>query len=165
MSETDLDAAYALRLRALEQAPDAFLVTLAEERERGSEGFAEILRRSDDDHVMLGAFDADELVGSVGLFRSDRIKIRHRALLWGMYVRPAHRGGGVGGKLVDRAIEHARSLGLESIHLSIEVGNESARQLYESRGFEVWGVEPHAMAIDGRYLDEAHMRLALTASK
>lgn len=158
----DLDAAYALRLHALQHAPGAFLVTLAEERERGSDGFAEILERNDDDHVILGAFDGLELVGSVGVFRSDRTKIRHRALVWGMYVLPEKRHGGVGGLLVDRAIEHARTLGLESLHLSIENGNEHARRLYVSRGFEVWGVEPRAMLADGEYLDEAHMRLALS---
>lgn len=164
LRKDDLEAAYALRLHALEHAPNAFLVTLAEERERGSDGFAEILERRDEDHVILGAFEEEALVGSVGVFRSDRTKIRHRALVWGMYVLPDTRGSGVGGRLIDRAIEHARSLGLESLHLSIENGNEAARRLYESRGFEAWGIEPRAMRADGEYVDEAHMRLALQTS-
>lgn len=160
LTPEDLEEAYALRLHALQHAPNAFLVTLAEERERGSDGFAEILERRDDDHVILGAFD-EALIGSVGVFRSDRTKIRHRALIWGMYVLPDHQGKGVGSALMDRAIDHARALGLESLHLSIESGNEPARRLYMSCGFEVWGVEPHAMYVDDRYLDEAHLRLKL----
>ena len=52
---------------------------------------------------------------------------------------------------------------MESVHLSIEHGNVAARRLYESRGFEMWGVEPQAMKSDGEYLDEAHLRLVLAS--
>lgn len=53
-------------------------------------------------------------------------------------VRPEHRARGVGGMLLDRAIEHARAAGFEALALTVEVDNP-AHAMYERRGFEVVG--------------------------
>jgi len=51
-------------------------------------------------------------------------------------VLPIHRGQGLGGELLNRAIERARADGFESISLSVEADNP-ARRMYERRGFEL----------------------------
>jgi ribosomal protein S18 acetylase RimI-like enzyme len=51
-------------------------------------------------------------------------------------VRPIHRARGLGGELLDRAIERARAAGFEAISLSVESDNP-ARGMYERRGFEL----------------------------
>jgi GNAT superfamily N-acetyltransferase len=49
-------------------------------------------------------------------------------------VLPIHRAQGLGGELLDRALERARVGGVESIGLSVESDNP-ARAMYERRGF------------------------------
>jgi ribosomal protein S18 acetylase RimI-like enzyme len=53
-------------------------------------------------------------------------------------VMPAHRAHGIGGELLDRAIEHARAAGYTAIDLVVELANP-ARGMYERRGFEPLG--------------------------
>jgi ribosomal protein S18 acetylase RimI-like enzyme len=50
-------------------------------------------------------------------------------------VVPQHRAQGVGGRLLDRGIEHARAAGFGAIDLVVERENP-ARAMYERRGFE-----------------------------
>ena len=59
------------------------------------------------------AFDADEVIGCVGVRRlEDRI-----AELKRLYVRPAGRGSGAGRGLTVAAVDAARSMGYEKIRL------------------------------------------------
>lgn len=51
-------------------------------------------------------------------------------------VLPEHRARGVGGELLDRAIEQAAAAGFAALGLTVEVDNP-ARGMYERRGFEV----------------------------
>lgn len=58
-------------------------------------------------------------------------------------VMPAHRAHGVGGELLDRGIEHARTAGYPALDLIVELENP-ARGMYERRGFEPLGGAPDA---------------------
>lgn len=49
----------------------------------------------------------------------------------------SHQGKGVGAKLMDKAIEHARSTGYESLYLWTFQGLLHARKLYEKNGFKL----------------------------
>ena len=50
-------------------------------------------------------------------------------------VRPALRGRGIGGKLLDAALAEVNSRGAEQIYLEVRESNEAARKLYAARGF------------------------------
>ena len=52
---------------------------------------AEVAARLERDFV-AGVFDGDTLVGIAGLARYGGVKINHKALLWGMYLRAEFRG-------------------------------------------------------------------------
>ncbi len=52
-----------------------------------------------------------------------------------LYVAPEHRGQGIGGALLDRAIELARQLGADHFELTTGETDTEARALYESRSF------------------------------
>lgn len=160
----DAESFFANRLRALALSPSAFLSTLEEERTQGAGRFLETLASESPDRVIFGGFDEGALIGTVGIYRETREKIRHKAMLWGMFVEPEYRSKGVGGRLVDLAIRHAREqLNVTGIYLSLESGNHSARRLYESRGFRVWGQEPQAMYDGKNFFDEDHMVLDLSS--
>lgn len=52
-----------------------------------------------------------------------------------LYVRPAHRGGGIGPLLVAEAVAAARTLGYEDIWLDTLASMSAAHRLYLSLGF------------------------------
>ena len=110
------------------------------------------------DWALLGAFEG-RLVGAVGLMRQRSVKVSHKALIWGMYVTPTHRGRGWGpGSFAPRS--SARTLpGVTWVHLGVT--STGARRLYERAGFRAWGAEPDALRHDGEAVVEHHMALRL----
>lgn len=121
-----------LRLNALEDAPDAFGTTLAEDRARPLGDWR--VRLEDESHVTFVARMEDADVGlATGSFYEG---LARTAGLFGMWVAPSARGCGVGGALVDAVIAWARSQGYERILLDVGDDNPAAIRLYESRGFQ-----------------------------
>ena len=72
-----------IRLEGLRRNPEAFAATFEDEREKPLDWFKERITQS----RIFGAFIVQELVGVVGLRAHDDAKQRHKAMLWGMYVR------------------------------------------------------------------------------
>jgi len=157
----DAEAFRAVRLRALREETRAFLSSHDEEAARTLEEVVAWLTPRDGSFV-LGGFVDGALVGLVGFVRKRHPKERHNGLVWGMYVDPDQRGIGLGRALLLASLGRARALdGLETVHLAVGETNAPARGLYESLGFEVWGVEPDAFRVGGESVTEAHMRLEL----
>ncbi len=52
-----------------------------------------------------------------------------------LYVRPEHRGAGIGEALLAAALEHARSRGADYMHLGTTEDDVAARHLYDKLGF------------------------------
>jgi RimJ/RimL family protein N-acetyltransferase len=118
-------------------------------------------RLADAEAAVFGAF-APELVGAVGVSRRTPRKVAHKAGVWGMFVRPAFRGTGIGRLLMQAAIAHARAMpGIVQVMLSVSETSPAARHLYESLGFRLWGTEPRSLRHDGRTADEHHLALRL----
>jgi RimJ/RimL family protein N-acetyltransferase len=156
----DLMAYMKSRLFALKESPSAFLVTWEEEAQRGTAHFEATLSHEGADRAIFAAIVDDEVVGTVGVFQENRVKTRHKAVIWGMYVSPKYRRQGLGGKLVDMAVSFARDeIKAGAVFLSVETANESAKKLYRSKGFQHWGTEPRAFMVEGKYLSDDHMAL------
>lgn len=141
-----------IRLEALELVPEAFGSTFARESARPLTWFATRL----DDAAVFGAFAAGDLAGTAGFFARQGDKEAHKGALWGMYVRPGARGTGLGRRLVEAVVEHARRR-VELLQLTVVSGNEPARRLYAKLGFVEYGIEKNALKQDGRYWDEILM--------
>lgn len=148
----------ALMLYAYRAAADAFTST-AEEREKEPEAWwASRLADPAALSVAFGAFDGDELVGTVAINFNERPKTRHKALLVGMFVRESARGRGAGKALVEAAIGAARQRpGTRVVTLTATEGNDPAIRLYESCGFQVFGIEPMAVATSSGFKGKVHM--------
>lgn len=162
LEPSDLELFHSFRLRGLRENPEAFGSTFEEESVTPAEA-----RRSrfycTDENFVLGAFGEDgRLNGVAGFYRAAPLKLRHKGFVWGMYVSPESRGGGVGRALLSSVIERGKSLlGLEQICLDVVTVNEAARALYLSQGFQIYALEREAMKQGGEYYDVEHMVLRL----
>lgn len=151
-----------LRLQALQDSPVGFGSTYEETLVWGYESYVKRLQ-NDDGSIWLGAFEHDDtLIGMLGVIHEKGLKSQHKGYIISMYVMPEARGKGVGKALLNEAIAEARNDGgFDQLQLAVVTTNHSARQLYRSLGFEVYGIEPRALKKDGQYWDEELMILRL----
>jgi len=162
LMDVDAEAFKALRLKAIQDAPTAIWPTHDEESERTLEETRNRIRATDH-QVVFGAFAGQELIGIAGLRREPLAQVAHKAVLWGVFVDPAHRRGGIAGRLLDAAIAHARAARVLQIQLCVNAENPRAQALYRNAGFEAFGIERRAMRVGARFYDEDHMALRLDA--
>jgi RimJ/RimL family protein N-acetyltransferase len=157
----DAEVYAALRRAALLDAPLAFASSPEDDSACSVEAVRERLKHGAPNSVIVGAFDP-ELIGTVGLYRDHHIKMAHKIHIWGMYVAPTHRRRGIALKLLNAAIEHARSLpGVDMVRLSVSSTSHIAQRLYERVGFRIWGTEPDSLRHNGQSATEYHMLLQL----
>ena len=160
----DATALVALRREALEAEPLAFGASVGDDHALMLDSVRIFL----DDHAeqsVFGQFDGADLVGMVGLVRASKVKQRHKATIWGMYVAPRARNKGIGRALLDAAIQHAREWGVDQAHLSVTDTAPAAGRLYERAGFRRWGQEPRSLHWKGRFVDEYHLVLDLRETR
>jgi ribosomal protein S18 acetylase RimI-like enzyme len=141
-----------IRLEALKRDPDAFSSTFERENAMPLKWFEERIVNGN----VFGAFAGGALVGVAGYWRQEGAKVRHKAGLWGMYVRPAARGSGLVERLVEAVAGHAFGR-VELLLLSVASDNEAAIRLYRKTGFSEYGREMKALKDGERYFDEILM--------
>jgi ribosomal protein S18 acetylase RimI-like enzyme len=163
LTEADATEAYELRLRALQESPEAFGSTYAETVRRGVDSFRLRLSQPYMETFTLGAYSSDTLVGMVAFFRDTGVKDRHKGYIVSMYVEPESRGQGIGRALVAEVIVQARQIpDVVQLQLAVVTSNVAARHLYLSLGFVVYGLEPRALKLgEDQYCDEELMVLRL----
>jgi len=160
LNQSDLEAFWRLRLRALQEEPESFEAAYEESVNLPESEIARRLQSSDDSFI-FGAF-TPELIGMVGFYRRNGIKIQHKGLIWGMYVAKESRRLGLGKALMKAIIAQASKIsGLEQIHLAVSTHNTSAHNLYVSLGFSAYGLETHAKKLGDIYTDQHMMVLKL----
>jgi GNAT superfamily N-acetyltransferase len=118
-----------VRLRALADAPDAFLETLQEASAFPEARWQARARPSE----TQAAFVHEGGGGMVSCFISDDPAT---VFLVAMWVAPELRGTSVARDLVERVVEWARARGAARVCLSVEPGNDRAAGLYEKCGFQ-----------------------------
>jgi GNAT superfamily N-acetyltransferase len=125
LTEDDWDQYRSIRLAALEESPEAFVATRAEE-EAYDENFWRVrMKRS---RRLLDGRPVG--VASVGDVSSETPQV---AQLFGLWVRPSSRGTGVATKLVNEGAAQARQLG--KTHLTYWVGTDNGRAVAFASGF------------------------------
>lgn len=116
------------------------------------------------DSFTLGAYLESELAGIVSFARDgkDREKLRHKGLLFRMYVSSDFRGKGIGKQLIEALIQRVSKINdIEQINLTVIANNENAKKMYEKFGFETFGSEKNAIKWKGNYFAEDQMVLQL----
>lgn len=157
LTRPDAAAFQSLRLEGLRESPAAFSSSHEEESNRPIDFVAARLAESPLGAV-FGVFDGDRLVGVTGVRREEHAKLAHKAYLWGVYITPAYRRRGLGRGLLSAALEHAFGrLDVRQVNLGVGDTNRAAIGLYESLGFQTFGLERAFLCVDGVLYDERHM--------
>ncbi|MEM6991618.1 MAG: GNAT family N-acetyltransferase [Myxococcota bacterium] len=122
-----------IRLRALQEAPDAFCSTYAETSQRPLASWVQQL-------ADLPTFVAVQGARDVGMVRTAPIEAApgvHGVI--SMWVAPETRGRGIGAQLIEAVVAWGRAERVTELRLEVADDNVSAIGLYERMGFSRTG--------------------------
>jgi RimJ/RimL family protein N-acetyltransferase len=114
----------------------------------------------DKDWPLFYAVEGSEVVGWCDIFPASNPRLAHRGFL-GMGIKKSHRAQGLGTKLINAALEHAKKIGLAKVELSVYTTNHPAIRLYEKIGFERSGYITDYRRVDGVSFDALQMEIFL----
>lgn len=109
-------------------------------------------------HIVAGnlpqatAFVDGKVVGFCDILPIASVGFTHVGRL-GMGIRSEWRRQGIGGRLLQTCLSHAKETGLEKVELEVFSDNLGAVQLYQSFGFSREGVKLRGRKFEGRYQD------------
>ena len=153
LSPVDWPVLKAVRLRALQDSPHAFMSCYDNELRLGDWEW----RRMFDASTWIVARGADDVVGLArSLSDPARPWTRHVESIW---VAPTHRRRGVFRALLYALAEIERPRGVTDLLLWVLEDNDDARRAYETLGFEPTGERQFLMVL-GQF--ELRLRLDIT---
>ncbi len=153
---------WSLRLEALQTEPFAFGKAAEEHESTTVEQTVSRIRDLPRGSFLIGAFEDAVLVGIATFIRETGLKEQHKGHIYGVYVTESYRRKGIGASMIYALLKKVKEdASLEQVLLAVATCQEAACQLYRKLGFEIYGIEPRALKIDSRYIDEAHMILRI----
>lgn len=153
LTSDDAEAYRRLRLQAVETRPSDYQTT----PKSATTLPWELQISASQLYKVFGVFDGDGLQGILGFRQLSNPKVRHKGIVWGMYLREEARGTGMAEALMERVLAYAAER-VDQVMLSVLATNERAQAFFRKMGFERYGMEPHAMKIEGVYYDEVYMQ-------
>jgi len=155
------DAAQRIAFLRCVNAETPFMARSAQDSPADVELVADLLDEQLEDGLSLeiAAFIGDEMIASGGISPVSRAypRKRHRAV-FGICVRKAWWGQGLGKAIADTLCAEAAQMGYSHIELTVVSDNLRARALYERCGFVQIGCMPGALKYeDGESRDEIWM--------
>jgi ribosomal protein S18 acetylase RimI-like enzyme len=149
----------AIRLRALQDSPDAFATTFAEQQTRSDESWSGRLAAaamSGSDHPLVAQCDGNP----VGLAWAKADAADPSVVeIFQVWVAPGARGKGIAAGLLRESVHWARTRGARAVTLDVTQGDTPAVRLYLREGFRDVG-EPFPFRRGSALLSQA-MRLDL----
>ena len=151
----------AVRLEALKQFPENYASAYEVECEWKLSAFEERLR----DYVNVGAYvpmiddrssNCRQLVGIATLVPQTPARMKHKADITSVYVKPEYQGKGIA-KAMFMWLEEEAAKKFDQLHLSVVAKNNDACRLYEWLGYKAYGLEPRAAKYNGQYFDDVFM--------
>lgn len=147
-----------LRLKGLREEVTSFTECYEDALELPLTAYVEQL--IDPHRIIFGVFEAGNLIAITTLLTTAKKKRAHLAEIVEVYVHSEYREQGVSKSIIASAIMRAKELKCEQIHLTVNVANTYAKNLYTSFGFEIIGMEKEILKIsEENYIDEYRMAL------
>lgn len=126
-----------LRMRAVEESPDAFRSTLGQESAEADGWWIDLIQKTADHphDILLVAEEEGDAVGMLfgRLNEGDLLDVGS------MWVEPENRRQGIGRRLLAYAVEWGVRAGAKRAELWVTKENTAARALYEQAGFSPTG--------------------------
>jgi RimJ/RimL family protein N-acetyltransferase len=130
--------------------PGERMTTIEQERERLT-----ALLASDNSMVFL-ALNEDKPIGFLwangGMYRRN-----HHNVHIVIGIREAYTKQGIGKQLFRTCEAWARERGLHRLELTVMTHNHVGIALYQKMGFQIEGTAPHALQVDGEFVDLHYM--------
>lgn len=137
-----------LRLEALRSDPPAFGSSYDEE-----ELLAEVKWKRRMENVLF-ALSEGKPVGMIVYVFGERLRTRHVANIYGVYVTAGHRGEGVGTRLLERALRLIqKNKEIVKVKLAVNPEQLAAVKMYGRAGFVIAGRMRKEVKIGRRYYD------------
>lgn len=152
LNDDDVSGYRYIRLEMLKNHPEAYADSYNNTRKKNDDFFLYRINNG----AIFAAFDNNEIIATTGFFMQPHDNAKHKAMIWGVYVKPEYRGQGLSYDLLVEAIKNLPDTA-KLVQLCVVEGNEAAQSTYEKAGFKIWGIEERAICVDGRYYDEKHM--------
>ena len=141
-----------LRLEALQNDPLAFGSSYEEEKNLTQDEWKRRIKNS------LFAVSNDKPIGMIVYIINDKIKTRHVADIFGIYVKKEYRGQDIGTKLIESALKIIQKNGAVSkIKLTVNPEQKAAVKLYEKCGFQLAGRLKKELKVEDKFYDEIIM--------
>jgi ribosomal protein S18 acetylase RimI-like enzyme len=141
-----------LRLEALRNDPSAFSSSSEEEAVLTDEEWRRRIQNA------LFAVSDGALVGMIVCVLNDRLKTKHVADIFGVYVRADRRGEGVGTRLLEHVLSRIRrNKRVVKVRLAVNPEQRTAVRLYEKAGFVVAGRAKKELKVGRRFYDMLFM--------
>ena len=145
-----------LRLQALKTDPTAFGSSYEEEENFTKEEWQMRMKNA------LFAMSDDSPVGTITYLFDGRLKTKHIARIFAVYVDPKRRGQGIGNKLLETALRLIQeNKGIVKVQLMVNLEQVAAVELYKAMGFAVVGQMKKEIQVDGQFYDELIMEKML----
>ncbi len=86
-----------------------------------------------------GVFDGENLIGVSGLWFCTRHYTGKSVELDHVYIKPEHRGNGLGKQFMGWIDNYVKERGCNSMELNTYVQNYPSHKFYYNEGYEIWG--------------------------
>jgi ribosomal protein S18 acetylase RimI-like enzyme len=127
-----------IRLEALQKEPQAFGDDYENLKNKKENYWRKQLTNKK--QVWYGVFDETNLVGIGSIKYAKKRVFTHIAHLSGIYVKPSHRGQGIGRILFEKRVEEAfLNSKVIKLKLIVNINQTNAINLYKSCGFNIVG--------------------------
>jgi ribosomal protein S18 acetylase RimI-like enzyme len=137
IAEDDWHLLRVIRLRALEDSPDAFTSEHDLEASQDGRWWRERVRSE----IWLLAFEDPTAAEPVGVIAATRVPTSSSAdpFLSSLWVDPGHRRQGIARSLIKAAVDRMAARGARAVSLWVLDGNDAAYMFYEAVGFVFTG--------------------------
>ena len=141
-----------LRLEALRSDPSAFGSSFEEEATLTEDEWKGRIQNA------LFAISEGKPIGMIVRVFSGRLKTKHGADIFGVYVSANHRGKGVGTSLLERTMLLIRkNKRVVKVKLAVNPEQRAAVKLYKKAGFVVTGRSKKELKVGRRFFDMLFM--------